>query len=152
MKLPLTGGCLCGALRYEIGEAPVTTYTCHCTDCQRLTSSAFSMAITVSDGAFRLTKGEPRLAQKTAESGRIVTRWVCPDCGCWITSSPQPGEAPGEMIRRVRAGTLDDTSWLRPTAHFWTRSKQPWIVLPEGDQVFETQPDLDRFFESKRSG
>jgi hypothetical protein len=56
------------------------------------------------------------------------------------------------MIRRVRAGTLDDTSWLQPTAHFWTRSKQPWIVLPEGDSVFETQPDLDRFFESKRSG
>ena len=152
MKLPLTGGCLCGALRYEIGEAPVMTYTCHCTDCQRLTSSAFSTAITVSEGAFRLVKGEPRLAQKTAESGRIVTRWVCPDCGCWITSSPQPGEAPGEMIRRVRAGTLDDTSWLQPTAHFWTRSKQPWIVLPEGDEVFETQPDLDRFFESKRSG
>jgi hypothetical protein len=44
------------------------------------------------------------------------------------------------MIRRVRGGTLDDTSWLRPTAHFWTRSKQNWVVLPEGDQVFETQP------------
>ena len=43
-------------------------------------------------------------------------------------------------LRRVRAGTLDDTSWLRPTAHFWTRSKQPWVTLPEGDQVFETQP------------
>jgi hypothetical protein len=43
-------------------------------------------------------------------------------------------------LRRVRAGTLDDTSWLRPTAHFWTRSKQPWITLREGDQIFETQP------------
>jgi hypothetical protein len=152
MKLPLTGGCLCGALRYEIDEAPAMTYTCHCTDCQHVTSSAFSIAITVPDSAFRLTTGQPRLLQKTADSGRTVTRWVCPDCGCWIASSPQPGEAAGEMIRRVRAGTLDDTSWLRPTAHFWTRSKQPWIVLPEGDQVFETQPDLDRFFESKRSG
>ena len=43
-------------------------------------------------------------------------------------------------MRRVRAGTLDDTSWLRPTMHFWARSKQSWITLPEGDQIFETQP------------
>jgi hypothetical protein len=45
------------------------------------------------------------------------------------------------MLRRVRAGTLDDTSWLHPTAHFSTRSKQPWITLPEGCRSFETQPD-----------
>src|SRR5438067_13713961 len=82
MKLPLTGGCLCGALRYEVGEAPLMTYTCHCTDCQHITSSAFSLAITVRDSAFRLTKGEPRPVQRTADSGRIVTRWLCPECGC----------------------------------------------------------------------
>jgi hypothetical protein len=151
MKLPLTGGCLCGGLRYEITEAPLMAYTCHCTDCQRLTSGAFSLAITVPDSAFHLTKGEPRLLQKIAESGRAVTRWLCPECACWVVSSPQPGASPGEMIRRVRGGTLDDTSWLKPTAHFWTRSKQPWVALPEGDQIFTTQPDLDEFFESNRS-
>src|ERR1700676_2493502 len=117
IALPLTGGCLCGGLRYEITAAPLVTYACHCTDCQRLTSSAFSLAITIPDSAFRLTKGEPRLVRKTADSGRIVTRWLCPDCACWIVSNPQPGDAPGEMIRRVRAGTLDDRSWVRPTAH-----------------------------------
>src|SRR5215813_8784142 len=52
MTLPLTGGCLCGALRYETSETPSMAYTCHCTDCQHLTSSAFSLAITVTDGAF----------------------------------------------------------------------------------------------------
>ncbi len=140
MKLPLTGGCHCGALRYKVSEAPLATYTCHCTDCQHITGSAFSLAITVRDTAFRLTAGKPCFVQKTADSGRIVTRWLCPDCGCWIVGGPQPGAAPGEMIRRVRAGTLDDTSWLRPTAHFWTRSKQPWVMLPAGDEIFETQP------------
>jgi hypothetical protein len=140
MKLPLTGGCQCGKLRYEVSEAPSVTYTCHCVDCQHLTSSAFSLAITVPDRAFRLTAGEPKLVQRTADSGRTVTRWLCPDCACWIVGGPQPGAAPGEMIRRVRAGTLDDTSWLRPTAHFFTRSKQPWVVLPEGDRIFEAQP------------
>jgi hypothetical protein len=140
IALPLTGGCLCGGLRYEITAAPVMTYACHCTDCQRLTSSAFSLAVTVPDSAFRLTKGEPRLVQKTADSGRVVTRWLCPDCACWIVSNPQPGDAPGELIRRVRAGTLDDKSWVRPTAHYWARSKQPWVVIAAGDQIYETQP------------
>jgi hypothetical protein len=139
MQLPLTGGCQCGALRYEISEAPLITYTCHCTACQHITSSAFSLAIVVRDSAFRLTQGEPRLVQRIADSGRVTTRWLCPECGCWVCSRPSPG-ADGQMVRRVRGGTLDDTSWLRPTAHFWTRSKQNWVVLPEGDQVFETQP------------
>ncbi|HZT87441.1 MAG TPA: GFA family protein [Stellaceae bacterium] len=140
MKLPLTGGCLCGALRYEVTEPPVMTYACHCSDCQRITSSAFSLAITVPDAAFRLTNGEPRVVERVADSGRTVARWLCPECGCWIAGGPQPGAARGQRIRRVRAGTLDDRSWLRPTAHFWTRSKQPWVVLPEGSQIFETQP------------
>jgi hypothetical protein len=139
MNLPLTGGCLCGALHYEISETPVLTHTCHCTDCQRLTSSAFSLSIIVPEGAFRLT-GEPWLTYSTADSGRPKTRYLCRDCGCWICGPPHPGATPEDVtVRRVRAGTLDDTSWLRPTAHFWTRSKQPWVVLPEGDQIFEMQ-------------
>lgn len=135
MKLPLTGGCLCGNVRYEITASPRLVYTCHCTDCQKLTGSAFSIAFIADDGAFRLTRGEPRSLQRIAASGRTSRRWVCPDCGCWIC-----GAVAREGERRVRAGTLDDTSWLRPTMHFWTRSKQPWVVLPEGDRVFQTQP------------
>jgi hypothetical protein len=144
MKFPQTGGCQCGALCYEITEVPRMVYTCHCTDCQRLTSSAFSIAVVVAAEAFRVTKGEPRSLQKTADSGRVIVRWICPQCGSWVCGAPTPGSA-----IRVRAGTLDDTSWLQPTAHFWTRSKQPWIALPEGDQSFATQPaDLQGFLSS----
>src|ERR1041384_7940995 len=78
MKPPLPGGCLCGALRYEIANAPSMAYPCHCTDCQHLTSSAFSLAITVQDSAFQLTKGEPRLLQKIAERSeerRVGKEW-----------------------------------------------------------------------------
>ena len=136
MKLPQTGGCLCGAIRYEITEAPQMVYTCHCMDCQRLTSSAFSMAILVSDAAFRLMGIEPRVIQSAADSGRVKTRLVCPECGCWICGASSADNG----LHRVRCGTLDDTSSLHPTVHFWTRSKQPWITLPEGDQQFDTQP------------
>ena len=134
MKLPQQGGCLCGAIRYEVGEAPQSVYACHCRDCQRLTSSAFSMAIIVPERAFRLTRGDPRPLQRIAASGRVAIRLVCPECGSWVCGTPRNGTV------RVRAGTLDDTSWLRPTAHFWTRSRQGWITLPAGDEIFETQP------------
>lgn len=95
------------------------------------------MALIVAKAAFRLAQVEPRPIQSIADSGRVKIRWVCPECGCWIFSST-PGT--DNEVLRVRAGTLDDTSWLRPTMHFWTRSKQPWLVLPEGGQIFETQP------------
>ena len=60
MKLPQTGGCQCGAIRYEISGAPQLVYTCHCRDCQRLTSSAFSMGLVVAENAFSMTGVEPR--------------------------------------------------------------------------------------------
>ena len=134
MKLPQTGGCQCGKIRYEITEAPTLVYTCHCRDCQRLTSSAFSLGIVVAEAGFRLSGIEPRPLQRTPDSGRINTRWVCPECGSWISGPPRDG------LVRVRAGTLDDTSWLRPSRHIWTRSKQPWVNFAEGDQIFEAQP------------
>jgi hypothetical protein len=139
MKLPQTGGCLCGGVRYGITWPPEIVYTCHCTDCQRLTGSAFSMALLVADEAFRLSGLDPRPLQNSANNGRTNTRWLCPECGTWICSGPEPGTAPPGALRATRAGTLDDTSWLRPTVHFWTRSKQPWVILPEGGRIFETQ-------------
>jgi len=134
LRLPQTGGCQCGKCRYEITAAPIVAYTCHCTACQNHTGSAFSMAILVEEPAFRMTRGELKPVERKGDSGRTVTRFVCPDCGSWICNGPRPDG------RRVRAGTLDDTSWVKPTVHFWTRSKQHWVVLPEGGQIFETQP------------
>src|SRR6266851_2439952 len=78
MKLPQTGGCQCGKIRYEITEAPTLVYTCHCRDCQRLTSSAFSLGIAVAETAFRLSGIEPRPLQRFADSGRTNTRWGLP--------------------------------------------------------------------------
>ena len=135
MKLPPTGGCQCGAVRYEITEAPQLAYTCHCTDCQRMTSSAFSIGVVLPANAFKLTQGTPQAVQRTADSGRVPTCWICGKCGSWVFAGPSP-----DSTRNIRGGTLDDTSWLHPTVHFWTRSKQPWIALPEGSQIFETQP------------
>jgi len=140
VQLPQNGGCLCGALRYAITRMPVAVYTCHCTNCQRLLGSAFSMSFIVADEAFQLSGGEPRPIQRMTDSGRTAIRWICPECATIICSGSKPGLPSPIAFRRVGAGTLDDTSWLRPTAHFWTRSAQPWVVLPPDGQRFETQP------------
>ena len=142
MKLPLTGGCVCGSVRYEITAEPITVYACHCMDCQRITSSAFSIGVVVADEAFRSIGNDPRAAPGgVTAAGRVKSRLICSECGTWIYGDPRPGtEHPG-MIRVVRGGTLDDTSWLKPTAHFWTRSAQPWVRLPEGATLHDTQPN-----------
>jgi hypothetical protein len=134
MKLPQTGGCQCGKIRYEMTEEPRSVYTCHCLDCQRLTSSAFSLGVVVPDTGFRLTGIEPRQLFRTADSGRVSVRLVCPECGSWVCGTPRGGEV------RVRGGTFNDTSWLRPSRHIWTRRKQAWVMLPVGGEVFEGQP------------
>jgi hypothetical protein len=142
MNLPLTGGCICGAVRYEITQAPASVYTCHRTDCQRATVSAFSIGVVVPTGAFHLTGKEPQAAPGgVTAGGRTKIRWVCPDCGIRICGGPKFGTEPPSNQWIVPGGTLDDPSWLRPTTHFWTRSKEPWVVLPEGDEIFETQAD-----------
>jgi hypothetical protein len=63
---------------------------CHCTECQRLTSSAFSIALAVA--GFRLTGDEPQPLESIADSGRVKVRWVCPVCGCWLFSTGKPGD------------------------------------------------------------
>jgi hypothetical protein len=124
VKLPMTGGCVCGAVRYEITHASIRVYACHCTDCQRVTTSAFSIGVSVPGEAFRVTGKELRpVPGGVTEGGRAKTRWVCPDCGIWLCG-----------------GTLDDTSWLRPTLHLFTRSKQPWVILPEDATDYEAAP------------
>ena len=85
------------------------------------------LGVVVPEEGFRLTGIEPRRLQRTADSGRVNTRLVCPESGSWICGLPEDG------VVRVRGGTLDDTSWLRPTRHIWVRRKQPWVMLPKGE-------------------
>jgi hypothetical protein len=141
MDLPLRGACVCGAVRYEIAAPPIGIYACHCTDCQRITSSAFSIGVVVADAAFRhFGKDARSVPGGIAESGRVKTRWVCPDCGVWLFGNPRPDSDHQRLVRVVRGGTLDDTKWLRPDTHFWTRSAQPWLTF-EGIR-YETQPAI----------
>jgi hypothetical protein len=138
MELPLKGGCVCGAVRYAIAREPLLVYTCHCTDCQRFTGSAFAIGVVVPLEAFHVTGSTTRLVPNgLTEGGRRKHLSACPECGTRLFGEARPDRRTKRMVRSVLGGTLDDTSWLRPTIHVWTRSAQPWVILPDGSTVYE---------------
>jgi hypothetical protein len=136
MRSPMTGGCLCGAVRYESAGAPVFSLLCHCRDCQRSSGSAYNAALRVPAAGFRITKGAPKLYAGTADSGNMVTRAFCPDCGSplFIRVSTRP-----DLIG-LRAGTLDDPSAFRPEADIFVKSAQPWDHMDPALPKYETYP------------
>ncbi|MDP6427732.1 MAG: GFA family protein [Rhodospirillales bacterium] len=137
MPPPYTGGCQCGAIRYEFSCEPLTVYTCHCTDCQKTAASAFGMSVRVKAENFTLTKGEPNSIDIVADSGRTKTGLFCGDCGTRVCN--KPGANGPQVV--VKAGTLDDPNWFRPIAHIWTRSAQGWFPFADGLPKFETAPE-----------
>jgi hypothetical protein len=147
VQLPLTGGCCCGAVRYEIRAAPTAVYRCHCTDCQRQSGSAYAMSMFVPRGSVALTAGTPRAWHRRADSGRYMQCFFCPECGTRLYNEP---EARPE-VTVIKPGTLDDTSWLNPAGDIWTRSKQPWVEVPEGGIAFSEQGEPGKLAEAWRA-
>ncbi len=127
-----TGGCLCGAVRYEAAGEPIFALQCHCRDCQRASGTAYVAAMRLPASGFRITQGMPKRFVSKADSGNEVTRAFCGDCGSplYIQVSSRPD------IVGLRVGTLDDPSGFRPEADIFTRSAQPWDYM---------NPDLPKY-------
>jgi hypothetical protein len=136
----LDGSCLCGAVTYGSEAEPLATAVCHCTECQKQTGTSFSVIVAVPSDAFRI-EGDTLASFTTigTDTGKEVDRQFCNACGSPIVSFSQA--IPG--VAMIKAGTLDDSSWLEPTMHVWTESSQSWIdvdqlgenVLPRGLQA-----------------
>ena len=119
----ITGRCLCGNVTYSCSAEPALTAICHCTDCQRQTGTAFSIVLGVP--ADELSVEGDKLASFTTmgEDHQTPTkREFCSGCGSPIVSRI---EAIPELAF-LKAGTLDDASWLEPSVEVWCRSAQPW--------------------------
>ena len=134
---PLSGGCLCGAVRYEI-TAPVTELrACHCLDCQRASGAAGSINAVVPSAAFAIKKGDPKHFAKRSDSGRTLQRFFCGTCGSPVYS--RRVEVPEMVV--VRAGTLDDSSGMKITANIWTASARSWAYIDPATKQHPGQPD-----------
>ncbi|MFI5606630.1 GFA family protein [Amycolatopsis sp. NPDC051903] len=118
-----TGHCLCGSIAYRFEAEPELVVLCHCDDCQRHTGSAYSENVLVTRDAVKI-EGTPRSHQTTGtENGHLRDRLFCGECGTPIFTVLH--ETPDILI--VKGGTLDDRSWLTPTAEVWGRRAQPWV-------------------------
>lgn len=138
-ELPLTGGCQCGAVRYRIDGRPLAFYLCHCTSCQKQSGSAFGESLQVQLADLHID-GETSSFVRDTGSGRQMEGVFCPACGTRILHKIVGAATAGN----IRAGTLDDSSWLSPAAHLWVCARQSWVTLPDGALLYDTQPtDLE---------
>ena len=127
-----SGGCLCGAIRYAVTSPITTLRVCHCTHCQKNTGTGASVNAVLASTDFRITQGTPKRFTTKADSGRTLMRHFCGDCGSPLYAFREI--SPERVV--VKAGTLDDTSAMKVSAHIWTGSARPWSYIdPACEQV-----------------
>ena len=124
-KIPFSGGCACGAVRYRCTAEPLFALNCHCRDCQRETGSAFAPILAVPRAAFTVTQGSPKHFDVKADSGHTTRRLFCGECGSPLFG--EPGVRP-DMVT-IRAGSLDDPGEFRPGLDIYVARSQPWDCM-----------------------
>jgi len=130
-----TGGCLCGARRYEAKGAPEYTGHCYCEDCRKASGSGFIPFMGFPASAVRFRGQSLKFTSKAANGGNAV-RNSCPVCGSMVFG----GEVGKDSSFTIYAGTLDDPSLFHPTVAIFTRGRPDWAVIPPDLKVFERAP------------
>ncbi len=134
-SVAITGGCLCGALRYEASAPPRYMGFCFCNDCRKASGSGFIPFMGFTASALRFT-GVPLTHTLKHADGRAAVRNFCPACGGLVF-----GGTVGESdYHTVYAGSLDDPTHFKPTMAIFNRERAPWVALPAGLTVFDGMP------------
>ncbi|EIT70460.1 GFA family protein [Hydrocarboniphaga effusa] len=125
------GGCVCGAIRYQLDSEPLFVVKCHCRDCQRSSGTDGAVVMGVASKSFRITTGQPASYPYTGDSGQAVERFFCSACGAPLYTKA----AAAEGLRFVRLVSLDDSDAYAPGAHIYCASAKPWTfaTLPKFD-------------------
>jgi hypothetical protein len=131
----LEGGCACGEIRYRLTSTPLFVHCCHCSNCQRQTGSAFAINVLIEAERVELHGAPQRVAVARSGTKRQQV-YRCPSCRVAVYSTYSRAR-----IWFVRAGTLDDPSAISPDVHIYTRSKVPWVALPDDVPAFATYYD-----------
>jgi hypothetical protein len=133
------GNCSCGEVRYRLTADPLFVHCCHCLNCQRQTGSAFIVNMLIETDRVELLQGELR-AVDVPRDGDAPPQPIfrCPTCQIAVYSKYS-----NSGICFVRAGTLDDPTSVEPDVHIFTRSKLPWVVLPEDVPTFDVYYNRD---------
>jgi hypothetical protein len=137
--LTFTGGCACGAVRYELAEEPILQLICHCTDCQKASGSEFSKVLFVAADRLSMLGREPKFYSVKANSGRTMNRGFCDTCGSPVMI--RRPEIP--QIEFLQAGSLDDPNIFRAAAEVFTCRAHSVVTSIEGKDRFEEGPPVD---------
>ena len=122
----LTGGCGCGAVRFEVTEPLVSSRYCHCTRCQHRTGTAASASARVVPGSFRILQGEDRVKAWKPDGG--AEKWFCGDCGSALFTH-HPDDPPEDV--GVRLGAFDGDPGIRPSVRQFVAYAAPWEPIPD---------------------
>ncbi|MEM7446592.1 MAG: GFA family protein [Pseudomonadota bacterium] len=118
----ISGHCLCGAVKYSTDAEPAMIAVCHCTDCQRQSGSPFSVNVLVPVEEIEISGAPLKQFVINGDSGMKVTRRFCSDCGSPLTTQLEAFN----NLAAIKAGTLDDSTWVKPTIQIWCDSAQSW--------------------------
>lgn len=132
------GGCSCGAVRFRLMSRPMFTHCCHCLDCQKQTGGAFAINALIETDRIEMLAGEPAVVEMPSPSGRGHEIHRCPTCQVAVWSN----YGRRSYVRFVRVAALDRPHVIEPDVHIFTRSKAPWVRLPEGARAFEVFYDM----------
>ena len=135
-KLPWDGGCRCGKVRIRISAPPLLAAACHCTDCQKMSASAFSLTIGIPAGGFAVTDGEPVIGGLHGPDRHYFCGW----CMSWLFTR---GEGMDQFVN-LRPSMLDRHAWFVPFVEFWTDEKLPWATTT-AVHSFAALPRLEEF-------
>lgn len=128
-----TGGCLCGAVRYEVRGEPVRAANCHCDDCRRATGASFATNVFVKEDDLVILRGTPKRFQHKADSGNTMTKEFCGDCGSQLFGSGSGSTG----VKHVKVGTIDDAAGIRPAMDVFVSKKLPFTRLSDQTEHFE---------------
>lgn len=140
--MALEGGCACGSVRYRLTSDPLFVHCCHCLNCQRQTGSAFVINVLIETGRVETTGELHRVQMPRDDGSQEVCR--CPECLVALYSHYSY-----PTVAFVRAGTLDDPASVSPDVHIFTRSKLPWVTLPDTMPAFDVYYDPETLWPAK---
>lgn len=135
--LPMEGGCRCGRVRLRISAQPILTMACHCTGCQKMSASAYSLSAAVPAQGFEITEGEPVIG---GLHGADAHHYHCPHCKSWMFTRPEGMD----WFVNLRPTMLDDAKWFSPFIETYTSEKLPWATTP-AVHSYETFPPFEAY-------
>lgn len=139
IPLPLDGTCRCGRVAIRVTAPPLLTGACHCSGCQRMSSSAYSLTATFPSEAFAVTAGEPVIG---GLRGPDVHHFFCGHCMSWMFTRPEGMD----WFVNVRPTMFSDTSWFRPFVESYTSQKLPF-ARTGAPKSYERFPQMEAYQE-----